>query len=115
MKIKINGTDYELHFGWAFLRHANNHYGLEAEGVNTQTGGMVILMAGASMKDPDSFLKLVKCGLASEQSQPTNSELEGYVEKLIEDGKYQETFDQLIEEIKKRPILNQATAGSGVI
>lgn len=109
MNITINGVTYELHFGWAFLKHANEFFGLEAEGINTKAGAMPILMAGASMKDPVALMNLIKCGLASERTQPSNKELEDYIEELIEKDLFEETFDELLGNIKKRPLLQKAT------
>lgn len=36
MKITINNTDYELNFGFAFLRRLNRMCGVEVKGVNTK-------------------------------------------------------------------------------
>lgn len=111
MIIKINERDYELHFGWAFLKYANKANGLEVEGMNVGVGGMTKLELGANLSDPETLLVSLKAGLASEQHQPSNRELEQFIESKIEDDTYHEFYKELWQEVKKAPVLSQAVRG----
>ena len=111
MIIKINERDYELHFGWAFLKYANKANGLEVEGMNVGVGGMTKLELGANLSDPETLLVSLKAGLASEQHQPSNRDLEKFIETKIEDDTYQEFYTELWQEVKKAPVLSQAVRG----
>lgn len=110
MKINISNQEYELHFGMAFLREANKIASLNYAGMDINAGGLPILMAGAGLKDPDVLVKLIKCGLASEKHQPVNAEIDLFVEGLIEKDEYIKFYQQIIDEIKKQPVLRQAMA-----
>ena len=111
MIIRINERDYELHFGWAFLKYANKINGLEVEGVNIGVGGMTKLELGANLLDPETLYLSIKCALASEPHQPSNADLERFIEAKIEDGTYEEFYTDLWKEVKKAPVLNQAVRG----
>ena len=111
MIININNRDYELHFGWAFLKYANKINGLEVEGLNIGVGGMTKLELGANLLDPETLYLSIKCALASEQHQPSNADLERFIEEKITDGTYEEFYTELWKEVKKAPVLNQAVLG----
>ena len=111
MIIKINGRDYELHFGWEFLKYVNKVNGLQVEGVNVGVGGMTKLEFGANLLDPETLYIALKAGLASEKHQPSNSELERFIEEKIEDGTYEEFYTDLWKEVKKASVLDQAVRG----
>ena len=108
MKITISKQEYELHFGMAFLREANRIASVSYAGMDINAGGMAILMAGAGLKDPDVLVKLIKCGLASETHTPTNIEIDLFVEGLIEKEDFDSFYNQILDEIKKQPVLMQA-------
>lgn len=111
MIIKIGEREYELHFGWAFLKYANKVNGLEVEGMSVGVGGMTKLELGANLLDPETLLVSLKAGLASEKHQPSNADLESFIERKIEDGTYQEFYKELWNEVKKAPVLSQAVRG----
>lgn len=111
MIIKIGEREYELHFGWAFLKYANKVNGLEVEGMSVGVGGMTKLELGANLLDPETLYIALKAGLASEKHQPSNTDLERFIEDKIEGGTYEEFYTELWEEVKKAPVLSQAVRG----
>ena len=111
MIININNRDYELHFGWAFLKYANKANGLEIEGMSVGVGGMTKLELGTNLLDPETLYIALKAGLASEPHQPSNADLERFIEEKITDGTYEEFYTELWKEVKKAPVLNQAVLG----
>ena len=92
----------------AFLREANRLSSMNYAGMAINAGGMPILMAGAGIKAPDVLVKLIKCGLASETHAPTNIEIDLFVESLIENDEFDSFYNQMLDEIKKQPVLMQA-------
>lgn len=111
MVITINQKEYELHFGWAFLRYMNKNSGFEVEEISMDTGGLPKLTLGAELQDPETMVKIIKAGTDTEKQKPSNLEIEQYVETLIMEENYSDVFDEMWEEIKKQPLLAQAMKG----
>lgn len=111
MKIKLNEKEFELHFGFEFLKEINNSMGvvIEVEGqeINTRTGGLTYLDAGLESYDPVSLIKAIKAGTCTLSSKPSTKDLERYVEDLLvtNTDEYVQLVEELKEEIKKQPML----------
>lgn len=108
MILTIGGREYKLSFGLGFLQEINKLHSAELEGMKTGYGAMTLLQAGKAMNDPLAFLAVIKAGTATLPQKPSNADVEQYINELIEAGTYQETFDELFDELKKSPALKLA-------
>lgn len=105
MIIKINGKEYEMFFGFDFIDYVNNASGLAFQGVQFGIAGMKLMMTGMADKSPSAFRTMIKAGTNTLKSKPSNEDLENYIEELLENGKYEEMFDEVVEEMGKHVII----------
>lgn len=108
MILTINNKNYELKFGLGFLAEMNKRKSAEIEGVATGYGSMALLQAGMYFSDPLALLDLIKAGTAECPQKPSNEDLEKYITDLAINGKIDNLFELIFEEIKKSPILAHA-------
>ena len=105
MILSINGRDFNLIFGLAFLREINKLHSAELEGMKTGYGAMTLISAGVAINDPLAFVDIIKAGTITAPQKPSDADIEAY---LIEKGKYKETIDSIIDELKASSLLKLA-------
>ena len=108
MQITINNRTYQLHFGLGFLQEMNKRHSAEFEGVKTGYGAMALFSAGQYLNDPLAFVDLLRAATAGEYQKPSNDELETYISGLIVKDEYEKVFLEMMDEIKKSPLLAKA-------
>ena len=108
MILTINGKNYELTFGLGFLAEMNKRKPAEFEGMKTGYGAMALFNVGQFLGDPLAFYDLIKAATAEAPQKPSNEELEAYLTQLIVEGRIEQVFTSVLEEIKKSPILAYA-------
>ena len=87
MILSINGRDFNLIFGLAFLREINKLHSAELEGMKTGYGAMTLITA---------------------PQKPSDADIEAYLADLIDKGKYKETIESIIDELKASSLLKLA-------
>lgn len=107
MQVTINKKDYELNFGFGFLEYLNNNFGVVTDNFQTKAGGLLLLQTGLELKDPTALAKVLKAGLITENSVPTQKDIEQFINDLAEKGKkdYLEFYNEVHDELKKAPLL----------
>ncbi|HFI0168446.1 TPA: tail assembly chaperone [Streptococcus suis] len=113
MILTINGKNYELKFGLGFLAEMNKRKPAEFEGMKTGYGAMALFNVGQFLGDPLAFYDLIKAATAEAPQKPSNEELEAYLTQLIVEGRIEQVFTSVLEEVKKSPILAYAMKVQG--
>lgn len=114
MVVELNGKEYNLYFGFKFLEQANQERGLvvgagsdESVSINTNAQGAQMLLSGLNQYDPVALRDAIRFATNTERQKPSVMVIENFVEDLATDGDQYFTFiDELVEEIKKQPLLN---------
>lgn len=100
MILIINGKEYPLRFGFAAIDYLDKIYYLEEAGVKLGQG-IPLLVSNLVAENPLALYHAFKAGMITEKSQPSNAELEVYLEGLAEEDKFDELFKEVIDELKK--------------
>lgn len=108
MILSINGRDFNLIFGLTFLREINKLHSAELEGMKTGYGAMTLISAGVAINDPLAFVDIIKAGTITAPQKPSDADIEAYLADLIDKGKYKETIDSIIDELKASSLLKLA-------
>ena len=112
MNLTINGKEYALHFGMDFIDEVEKLEGMkmEAEGVslNMGTGGMALLNNKLASYHPSGLRTIIKAGTSTERQKPSNDDINVYLEELAESDDYEQTFDDIVEELGKKPLVLRA-------
>ena len=108
MILSIDGRDFNLIFGLAFLREINKLHSAELEGMKTGYGAMTLISAGVAINDPLAFVDIIKAGTITAPQKPSDADIEVYLADLIDKGKYKETIDSIIDELKTSSLLKLA-------
>lgn len=112
MKIEVNGKEYELYFGLEFLQLITEEFGLspQVKGIDIplQVKGANLAVVKLEQKDFVAVHKILRFALNTYKSQPSNKELEEFLNNLLtestkEDDKYGDFVEELNENIKKIP------------
>ena len=105
MVITIANKDYELRFGFDYIEYINKVNSMEAQGINLSIGGMKFLMVGIQDKTPSSLRRIIRGATITERSQPSNANLDSFIEELIESGEYDDFYDSVILEMGKHSLV----------
>ena len=112
MNLTINGKEYALHFGMDFIAEVEKIEGMkmEAEGVslNMGTGGMAMLNNKLASYHPSGLRTVIKAGTTTERQKPSNDDINTFIEELADSEKYEQTFDEIVEELGKKPLVLKA-------
>ena len=108
MILNIGGKDYTLRFGIGFLREMNKLHSVEMEGMKTGYGAMTMFNAGRAMNDPLALVDLIKSATVTEAQKPSNDAIEKFLEDLIVNEKYDQTIEEIMNELKASPLLKKA-------
>lgn len=112
MQLEINGKEYPLHFGMDFIDEVEKVEGMkmEAEGMemNIGTGGMSKLNNKLASYHPSGLRTVIKAGTITERQKPSNAEINQYIEYLAETDDYEDLFDEIVEELGKKPLVLKA-------
>lgn len=108
MILNIGGKDYTLRFGIGFLREMNKLHSVEIEGMKTGYGAMTMFNAGRAMNDPLALIDLIKSATVTESQKPSNEVIEKFLEDLIIEEKYDQTIEEIMNELKASPLLKKA-------
>ena len=112
MNLTINGKEYALHFGMDFIDEVEKIEGMkmEAEGVslNMGTGGMALLNNKLASYHPSGLRTIIKAGTSTERQKPSNDDINIYLEELANSDDYEQTFDGIVEELGKKPLVLRA-------
>lgn len=106
MIIKIGNREYTLRFGFDFIDYCNKVNAVKVESVELNMGGGVTMLLGNIEKRlPSNFRTLIKGATCTENQKPSNADIEAYIEDLLENGKYDETFDEAFMEMGKHSLI----------
>lgn len=108
MQVTINKKDYTLHFGLKFLEAINKKRGMTYEGMNLGYGGLSLLNSGLAMKDPLALVDVIRAGLVTSKKQPTEGEIEGFLEELCLGDNYDAFYDSVLTNLKKLSFIQKA-------
>lgn len=108
MILTINNKNYELTFGLGFLAEMNRRKPAEFEGMKTGYGAMALFNVGQLLGDPLAIYDLIRAATAEAPQKPSNKELEEYLSQLIVEGRLDQVFASILDEVKKSPILAYA-------
>lgn len=96
MNITINGKEYELVFGLKFIRELDKTYTQKIDGMEFGVG-IETAIPYLKMKNPVVLYEIIKAATSHLKSKPSNEAIEKELEKLAEEDK----LDQLFEDIEK--------------
>ena len=107
MLVTIKNTKHELFFGFDFLEYINKEYGPEMPelGVKVPAGGINFLNMAYSLNDPVALAKTLIGATISSANKISKGQAEEFVFSLIEDGKFEDFYNEVKEEVKKDRIL----------
>lgn len=112
MILTINGKDYTLHFGMDFIDEVEKREGMkmEAQGatMNMGTGGMAMLNAKLSNHHPVGLRTVIQAGTATERQKPSKADIDKFIEDLSDSDEYEYLFEEIIEELGKKPLVLKA-------
>lgn len=108
MLLTIGGRDYVLRFGLGFLREMNKLHSAELEGMKTGYGAMTLFNAGQALNDPLALVDIIKAATVTETQKPSNEAIESFIEELIVNETYDQTMTELVDELKKSPLVKKA-------
>lgn len=108
MILTIGGKEYTLKFGLGFLKTMNEMHAATIEGMNTKYGAMTLLNVGVGLNDPMAFVDIIKAGTAEAPQKPSDNAIEDYIIELAKNRKYQEVVTEVMDELKKSPLLTLA-------
>lgn len=98
MVITINGTDYPVKFGIAFVRQLDEKYFVKSQsGVKFGTGletKVPMLLTG----DAVTLSEFLYLGTCAEAKRPTQKEVDNYVDGTED---IEDLFDMVVDELKK--------------
>lgn len=98
MVITINGNDYEVKFGIAFIRQLDEKYFIKnQQGVKFGTGletKVPMLLTG----DAVTLSEFLYLGTCTEAKRPTQKEIDNYVDEAAD---IEGLFDTVVDELKK--------------
>lgn len=111
MLVEIGGKEYTLLFSWGFLEEVNNRLGLSMEtqgggSIPLQQMGVLRLNSGLESRDVITLVHILQSATVTERQKPSKVDIQNFVEQLLIDGKYVEFYEELEEEIKKQPLLD---------
>ncbi|MDK6688326.1 tail assembly chaperone [Aerococcus urinae] len=113
MQLTIGYKTYDLHFGLEFLRvveeRESPQIDIDGQKVGMNFNGLMMLRMRLEAYSPLALSTVIKAGTALENQKPSNREIEEYIEQLAVDGGFQETVDQVLDEMGKQPLLNVNT------
>lgn len=111
MQIKINDEKYNLYFGFDFINYIDEHYPVKIkfQGIDVPFGSALNATISnlEDTKKPTDLIKIIKAGLNTLKSQPSNKDLEKYIADLIENDEYDEFVDELLGKLKEQPIIKK--------
>lgn len=84
MNLKINGIDYEMHFGLDFITGLDKKYYLQEGGI--QLGqGLPAVVASIEMGNPTILVDLIQAATLTEKRKPSISEIKNFINEEVED------------------------------
>lgn len=101
MILNINGKDYQLDFGFDFIDYVNQQDGLAIQGINLGVAGMRMLPLGLDGKSPSTLRTIIKAGTITRPQKPSNEEVKAYIENLLNEEKFDDVFNEVLEEMGK--------------
>jgi hypothetical protein len=111
MQIKINDEKYNLYFGFDFINYIDEHYPVKVQfqGIDVPFGSALNTTINAldRNKKPTDLIKILKAGMVTLKSKPSNKDLEKYISNLIEDEEYDEFVEELLGKLKKTPLIKK--------
>src|SRR5690625_951677 len=106
MKLTIGQKEYELKFGLKFLRELDKAYVQKIEGMEFSMG-LQQANIYLNMKHPDALNKVIKSGLSHLNSQPSNDDVEAFLEETYESGKEVKLLNDIQKAMEQAPFLKQ--------
>lgn len=111
MQIKINDEKYDLYFGFDFINYIDEQYPvkIQFQGIDVPFGSALNTTINALEKDerPTDLIKILKAGMVTLKSKPSNKDLEKYISELIENEEYDEFVKELLGKLKKTPLIKK--------
>ena len=106
MNVNINGKDYELVFGFAFLRKLDRIYSVVSDAGFTIGTGLQKVVLSLKVVDPLILPDLIDCGLAHTKEVFTDEELEDAAFELVSEQGLKKVCDHFLAIFRKQPLLS---------
>lgn len=103
MQITISGKDYDIHFGMKFIRELDKKYYIDQNGVHFGAG-LETVMINLFTANPAALSDILYLGTCTEKVRPMPTEVDAYIEAVAEEGKMDELFDRVRDELKNSPL-----------
>lgn len=108
---KINGKDYDLHFGAAFSQALSKEFKMtrDVQGAKMDFGlGVRMAVPYLEMGDVDAIFKVLKHSLWKYKVKPTDNELYEAIEEVaLETGGFDDVADILLEGLRDSGFYNK--------
>lgn len=99
MNIEINGTDYEVRFGIAFVRALDERYHTDGKNGSTFGLGLESTLPFVLTGDAVKLSEVIHTGTAHLKKRPTTAQVDDYVDSH---ENIDELFAEVIDELKKQ-------------
>ena len=111
MLVEIGGKEYTLLFSWGFLEEVNKRLGIsmvtqDGGAIPLEQMGVLKLNSGLETRDVITLVHILQSATITERQKPSKVDIQNFVEKLLIDNKYTEFYEEIEEEIKKQPLLD---------
>lgn len=57
---------------------------------------------------PSGLRTVIKAGTTTERQKPSNDDINNFIEELADSEKYEQTFDEIVGELGKKPLVLKA-------
>jgi len=106
MILNIGNREYELRYGIKFIETLDRLYKQDLEGIEFGLG-IEMAVPYLNMQRPTALMNVIKAGTAHLNSQPSNSDIETFLEELATNDidKYEELYKEAIESMEQSPFL----------
>ena len=99
MMITIEGKEYEVHFGIAFVRELDKKHSVKGNNGVAFGLGLETVVPKLFMGDVLTLADVLLLGTGTEKNRPTSKEVDKYIDE-VED--IEAVFDEVLEELKKQ-------------
>ena len=101
--VLIDDREYNLHFGFDFIRELDKRYEVTENGVSFGFGVQHAVI-DLQQQNPLVLLDLIQAGTATEPQKPSVIGIERYVSREAESGRLDELFDDFLSALRMQPL-----------
>ncbi len=105
MKLNIAGNDYELKFGFGFIREMDKRYETEESKKNGFGQGVYQAVTRLHIYDPFVLVNLIMAGCSHLKTKPSNID----VENFIENADIDELINDFLQKLKASSLTKKQT------